>query len=178
MKIMILSDSHSMNKSTLVSILDSQQVDYYIHCGDIFMSYDALSLRNFYIVKGNNDFSNLPKELLITLDNKKIFITHGHTYDVEYTTDNLINKGLEVAADIICYGHTHAPLVKRDSGILIINPGSVTYPRGGYLETTYCILDTTTMEVTYYKTDDHSICDPFSRNKNKEKHSFFKNLFK
>lgn len=176
MKIMILSDSHSMSKSNLLSLLKSQSVDYYIHCGDIFMPYDTLPLNNFYLVRGNNDFNNTPKEITITLDNKTFFVTHGHTYDVDYTTSNLLEKASEIKANVICYGHTHAPLLESEGGILVINPGSVTYPRGSYRTTTYAILDTQTMEVNFYDASTHTICNPFSANK--ERHSFFKKLFK
>ena len=27
------------------------------------------------------------------------------------------------------YGHTHMPVIENEDGILVINPGSLTYPR-------------------------------------------------
>lgn len=176
MKVMILSDSHSMSKSNLIDLLNNQAVDYYIHCGDIFMSYDTLGLSNFYLVQGNNDFGNVPKEITITLDNKKFFVTHGHLYYVDYDIEGIVAKGKEVHADIICYGHTHAPFLQTVDSILVINPGSVTYPRGAYRKPTYCILDTVTLDVTFYDASTHEVCHPFTSCK--EKHSIFKNLFK
>ena len=56
MKIMILSDSHSMTKQTLLNFINQHPADYYIHCGDIYMPYSPLEIDNFYNVRGNNDF--------------------------------------------------------------------------------------------------------------------------
>lgn len=176
MKVMILSDSHSMSKSNLIHLLNAQTVDYYIHCGDIFMSYDTMGVSNFYLVQGNNDFGTLPKEMTITLDHKKFFVTHGHRYYVDFDIETIVAKGKEVQADIICYGHTHAPFLQTIDSILVINPGSVTYPRGIYRKPTYCILNTTTLDVTFYDATSHVVCNPFVSNK--EKSSFFKNVGK
>ena len=57
MKIMILSDSHYFSKTDLLMLLKSNHVDYYIHCGDIYKSYNKITLSNFYLVKGNNDYN-------------------------------------------------------------------------------------------------------------------------
>ena len=55
MKIMILSDSHSMTKQTLLNFINQHPADYYIHCGDIYMPYSPLEIDNFYNVRGNNE---------------------------------------------------------------------------------------------------------------------------
>ena len=44
MKIMILSDSHSMTKQTLLNFINQHPADYYIHCGDIYMPYSPLEI--------------------------------------------------------------------------------------------------------------------------------------
>ena len=57
MKVMILSDSHHISKTDLLTLLKNNHVDYYIHCGDIYKSFDKITLPNFYLVKGNNDYN-------------------------------------------------------------------------------------------------------------------------
>lgn len=47
MKVMILSDSHHISKTDLLTLLKNNHVDYYIHCGDIYKSYDKINLPNF-----------------------------------------------------------------------------------------------------------------------------------
>ena len=175
MQIMILSDSHTMEKINVLSLLQKHNIDYYIHCGDIYMPYDGLPLSNFYVVKGNNDFSDIPTEIDTTIDGLHFFITYGHHYDIDYGIDTLAAHAKKIGADIVCFGHTHRPLVETIDNIVFINPGSVTFPRGGYLEPTYCILDTTTKKITFYDVKTNTPCNPFGAQKKKT--SFFKDLF-
>lgn len=39
MKVMILSDSHHISKTDLLTLLKNNHVDYYIHCGDIYKKF-------------------------------------------------------------------------------------------------------------------------------------------
>lgn len=57
-------------------------------------------------------------------NNKKIIATHGHIYN----EDNLPPI---CSKDILIYGHTHLPLAKRQDDIFILNPGSISLPKGG-----------------------------------------------
>ncbi len=172
---MIISDSHAMNKTELLSLLNRNKVDYYIHCGDIYPSYDGLPLNNFYLVKGNNDFSKIPTELNVTLDNKKFFITHGHLNYVEYDINELVEHAKKYDAQVICYGHTHCPYLRTIDNILVINPGSAFFPRSSYRKPTFCILDTNTLKVDFYDVDTNQKCNPFIKTKHT---SIFNRLFK
>lgn len=60
----------------------------------------------------------------ILWEGKRVFATHGHIYNRE----NLpcIEKG-----DVLIYGHTHLPLAIEENGIFILNPGSISLPKGG-----------------------------------------------
>ena len=61
---------------------------------------------------------------------KKIFLTHGHLYKLD-TKEQLLKIGL-TENDIVLSGHTHVSgIFKKDSGIVNINPGSTTFPKGG-----------------------------------------------
>ena len=77
MKIMILSDSHSMTKQTLLQFIKNHPASYYIHCGDIYMPYTPLEVDHFYNVRGNNDFVDLPKDLTLDIDHLKFFFCHA-----------------------------------------------------------------------------------------------------
>lgn len=176
MKVMILSDSHAMTKNTLLELLKSQKVDAYIHCGDIYMMYDGLPIASFYLARGNNDFGDILPELTITLDNTTFFICHGHHYYVDYGVEQLVEKAKSANASIVCYGHTHKADLQSIDDILVINPGSVSYPRGSYHAPTYCILDTHSKQVDFYNAKTNEICNPFTK-ENKSVFSF-KKLFK
>lgn len=53
-----------------------------------------------------------------------IYATHGHIYN----ENNLppLKEG-----DILLHGHTHIPVRKNINGITVLNPGSVSLPKGG-----------------------------------------------
>lgn len=70
---------------------------------------------------------------IILYGNRRIFLTHGHIFNEEKMPN--LSKG-----DIFIYGHTHIPCIKTDKEIVIINPGSVSIPKGGY-KNSYGILN-------------------------------------
>lgn len=90
-------------------------------------------------VKGNGDLSNRDyrNEELLEIKGYKIFLTHGHLYDVNFDISNLYYRGQELGADLVFFGHTHKPLKVEESGITILNPGSPSYPRARSNEKTF-----------------------------------------
>lgn len=140
MKIYILSDSHnSFDFSNFLNI--AQNADMVLHIGDGLRDIEDLkSVLNcdFFYVSGNCDLSNI-YEQVVEVENHKIFMTHGHNYDVKYTLSRLKQKAKQVGADIVLYGHTHIPDITYQDNIWFINPGSLTRPREDK-KPTYCIL--------------------------------------
>ncbi|MBR2452529.1 MAG: metallophosphoesterase [Clostridia bacterium] len=140
MRAIILSDSHGNFNAMAQAIEREKNIDMIIHAGDI--NRDIADLEIAYPrlvvagVRGNNDFwdTSYPDERIFTLDNVKIFLTHGHLYGVKYSLAKLIAKGSEVGADICIFGHTHAHLNESGSGIALFNPGSASR-HYGILET-------------------------------------------
>ena len=65
--------------------------------------------------------------MLIDADDKKIFVTHGHMYNVKYDHNyhTMKEKGLSIGADAVIFGHTHIPYCENFGNILLLNPGSV-----------------------------------------------------
>ena len=72
MKIMILSDSHSVSKTDLLTLLKTTLLTITFTAVIFYMTYDGINLNSFYLVRGNNDFGNIPDELFITIDDLKI----------------------------------------------------------------------------------------------------------
>ena len=67
---------------------------------------------------------------------------HGHRQQAGYTYAGLAHFAREHYADVVLYGHTHVPDLFRDeeSGILYVNPGSLSRPRQSDRSRTYVIL--------------------------------------
>lgn len=61
---------------------------------------------------------------------KKIFLTHGHLHKIE-TKEQISKLGLN-EGDIVLSGHTHVSgIFFKESGVININPGSISIPKGG-----------------------------------------------
>lgn len=67
------------------------------------------------------------------LDGRLVFATHGHHFNASSLPK--LRKG-----DVLLHGHTHIPCFERFEGVYIVNPGSVSIPKGNS-EHSYMILE-------------------------------------
>ena len=146
MKIAVVSDTHGNNKYVLETLLDMEKPDMLFHLGDYVDDGEKISKSlgiESIIVKGNGDYFNTKykEDEIIEIKNKKIFLTHGHKYNVENGVIKLYYKGLELGADLVLFGHTHIPMIEKEEGIIIMNPGSAFLPRTTERIRTFGILD-------------------------------------
>lgn len=69
------------------------------------------------------DFPVLADYMLMYLDGRAVFATHGHTHNLKNLPP--LKKG-----DILLHGHTHIPAMETtEAGITYLNPGSVSIPK-------------------------------------------------
>lgn len=145
MKILVVSDTHRSNSLYLQLVKKYEPLDMIIHCGDIEGSEYTISSAAecpVYMVAGNNDFfSNIPLEEEFKIGNHKAFLTHGHHYYISMGNELLKDEAKSRGADIVLYGHTHRPVIERENGMLVINPGSLTYPRQEGRKPSYVTMD-------------------------------------
>ena len=123
MKILLVSDTHN-NLEDLEKLAKLYPDFIKIHLGDRGFDKSILEKYNFYYVDGNCDLGN-KKELLLNIDNKKIFINHGDIYNVKFGLDKLYYKALSLDADYVFYGHTHIEQEIEYQNITFINPGAL-----------------------------------------------------
>ena len=149
MKILILSDTPRYHINYDKVLKREGKIDMLIHLGDVEGGeyyIEETAGCPVHMVAGNNDiFSPLPKEEEFYIGTKKVFITHGHYYYVSRGLERIITEGAKRGADIVMYGHTHRPALdhvdRRDGkNMLILNPGSVSYPRQKDRRSTYIIM--------------------------------------
>ncbi len=145
MKAIVVSDSHN-DTNSLERAIDSQgKIDLIIHLGDIARDVDYIET-NYYPVKvvsvlGNNDYRYEDYERVIDFDGHKIFICHGHTQSVSSGYERLEATARSKGCEAALFGHTHrGTLLRRDDGFMILNPGSVSKPRGG--NPSFAVLET------------------------------------
>jgi len=134
LRILAFSDSHQDINSCISVINRIIGVDMIVHAGD--HASDAQRLAGLFdipvnFVSGNCDFTDAPKELVFTAGGKKVFLTHGHLYnvknDLEYSS--LLRRAKELGCDCAVFGHTHQSLCDIKDGITLLNPGSIRYGR-------------------------------------------------
>lgn len=133
MKIAVISDTHRHLYSINQVTKKIQDTDVAIHLGDNAEDVEVIE-RNYkgkiISVRGNCDFGSFtPAERLEEIAGKKIFMTHGHKYDVKNSLLKLKYRAKEVGADIVLFGHTHISTEIYEEGICFINPGSAALPK-------------------------------------------------
>ncbi len=145
MRILAVSDTHGRVERLAVLARAPFPVDCVFHLGDAESQEDLI--RSFFscpvcFVKGNCDtFSREEENVLMTLENRKFFLTHGHKYGVSYTFEKMVREGLRRGAEAVCFGHTHRPLIMEQNGILLVNPGSLTFPRQADRKPTFALIE-------------------------------------
>ena len=183
-KVLLLSDSHG-NARIMQEIISAfgPECNAICFCGDGLLDLvETLELGFFdkdfgakippvvYFVRGNGDNSTstiftdqripivVPEFQEITIAGKKIFLTHGHRYNVYYGNKDLRVEAIRRGMDIAWYGHTHVPNslrshVTRDGRndfLGISNPGSCAQARGG-MPNTFSIMDV-------HRKEDKNVC--------------------
>lgn len=133
MRILIVSDTHRHDENLELVLQREKNLDMLIHLGDSEGTEDyirTLAECPCYIVAGNNDyFSELSKDIKMTIGKYKILMTHGHYYYVSLGTETIISEALAQDIDIVMFGHTHRPLIDIREDLTALNPGSLSYPR-------------------------------------------------
>lgn len=143
MLVAVVSDTHRIQSYIDKALEVIKDADVLIHLGD---NADDVSIfkENFkgdiFAVVGNCDYTNeYPEERIVKIEDKRIFLTHGHRYNVKMGLNSLYYKSKELDVDVALYGHTHQELIIKEDRLIIMNPGSVSLPRGngrfvGFLE--------------------------------------------
>lgn len=131
MKMIVFSDSHG-DTTVMRSALKkhNRRTDVVAFCGDGWR--DLAEIRNefpdkaYFSVRGNCDwYCNEPLFQEFELAGKKIFMTHGHMFDVKMGSSHIVNYGRSNGYDILLFGHTHKQLTSVEGSMLLLNPGSV-----------------------------------------------------
>ena len=147
MKILIVSDTHRRDDNLKKVINDNLPLDMLIHLGDVEGSEQYIPEWvtpecERQMVRGNNDFfSALDRELEIQIGKYKVLLTHVHYYNVSLGTEQLVEDAKERGFDIAMFGHTHRPYFDDSQGIIVLNPGSLSYPRQEGRKPSYMIME-------------------------------------
>ena len=136
MKIGVVSDTHFEHIdqgleffSRLFSSVFSD-IDLLLHAGDVVHPdlLDCLSEKPILAVRGNCDPAELPARRIVDAAGFRIGLIHG--WGGHHDLEERIFRSFDgESIDGLVYGHSHFPLVRRENGLLIMNPGSPTDKR-------------------------------------------------
>ena len=158
MKILIVSDSHRVS-ANLKTAIERERPDMLIHLGDIEDDEKTVALwagapkTPCIFIKGNCDrytgSADLRDRAVFPLNGHKFYCCHGHREFIGYGLNELCLSAAAQDCDIALFGHSHVPYdnwgdaVKAydkfyteadpyaSAGIMVLNPGSISLPRGG-----------------------------------------------
>jgi len=132
MLIGIIADTHDnlIYTRKAIELFNKRKVEHVIHAGDYTSPFTLKLFKELNCkydgVFGNNDGDKLlllersegnihNQPYIFTLNNKKIIVMHEH-----HVIDALADSG---HFDLVIYGHTHKPDVRKVKYTLIVNPG-------------------------------------------------------
>ena len=159
MKVLVISDIHGSfyYAQKIKEIVEKENPEKIILLGDLYYHGPRNDLSQEYapmkvaeilnslkdkllVVKGNCDAEvdemisefKFEDHLLLNINGKNIYFTHGHKYNIE----NIPYEDFE----ILIYGHIHQGFIQEKEGYLFANPGSISLPKGG-TKHSYLILE-------------------------------------
>jgi putative phosphoesterase len=100
---------------------------------DLTRAFDRASFfPNCFAVRGNGDYdASVPFHRTLEVAGRRFLMTHGHLSAVQDTLDSLVFSARAANAEAALFGHTHVPCRAEIRGVLALNPGSLSRPRGG-----------------------------------------------
>ena len=149
MRVLIVSDTHRHGENFYRALEEAEEVSLVIHCGDVEgQEYEfEEAVREAYdcpivIAAGNNDFyCNLRNDVEVQIGPYKALVTHGHNYYISMNNEFLKREAKARGYKMVFYGHTHRPVIDHKSGILAVNPGSLSYPRQEGRKPSYAVME-------------------------------------
>jgi putative phosphoesterase len=138
MRVGLISDTHVPTRvrrvpgEVLAALAGCEAI---LHAGDLVEVAALEDLRRLgpvFAVRGNMDrgpATELPLKRVVELGGLRIGLFHGHGR-VGTLVDRVFNTLVGEGVDVMVFGHSHEPLVRRIGEVLLVNPGSATCGRG------------------------------------------------
>ena len=145
MKVIVISDTHNRLTSLRAVIRRERDASLLIHLGDVESQESEVRQMAGIpceMVRGNNDFfTQLPREKELILEGHRIFLAHGHTFNIAEGMTLIADEARDRGCEAALFGHTHLPLIRETDGVTLVNPGSLSYPRQEGRIPTYILME-------------------------------------
>ena len=135
MKVVVISDTHMPTRAKVLPralLADLEGADLILHAGDL-ATVDVLNMLRehapVHAVHGNVDEPELrrvlPRRTKVDLGGRTVGLVHGDSPSLP-TVQRARAEFVDEGVDAIVFGHSHKPLLRREDGVLLFNPGSPT----------------------------------------------------
>jgi hypothetical protein len=168
-KLLVISDTHGsvISLKSVFSWAKERTPPNGSICAAVFLGDGLGDLRsaaaetgfscNWAKVKGNNDYDFQEADIaLFDFINYRFLICHGHRYNLYSGYHPLVSAAQYNGANVVLFGHSHVPYHKTLDGIILINPGSVGFPRSNKGRT-FAVIECTEgqqLKAEFYRIDD------------------------
>jgi len=144
MRLLVISDTHGFTEAA-VEIYNSGSFDIIVHLGDNYE--DAEHIRSetgaaVIAVKGNCDYGHSDKRYrVLNTDFGRILLVHGHEQRVKQGLTSLAYTALDMECQAVFFGHTHRAFYDESDELIMLNPGSMSYPYGVGEKPSYAVVE-------------------------------------
>ncbi|MCP4050349.1 MAG: YfcE family phosphodiesterase [bacterium] len=149
-KVAVISDTHGNSEALnkMKGVLSQESITDIIHLGDNYVDADLFINNGINVLRVPGVWSSfyqhpyIDNRVLIEIEGWKFFLSHtisSHYNDLE---DDLKPEKIitDRKCDIYLYGHTHVPEIKKDNGLVMINPGHLKKSDNRGFPHTYAVL--------------------------------------
>ena len=144
MRLLVISDTHGFIEDA-IEIYNNGSYDAVVHLGDHYE--DAEKIRSetgaaVIAVKGNCDYGHRDKRTrVLNTEFGRILLVHGHEQRVKQGLTSLAYTALDLDCQAVFFGHTHIPFYDEADDLIMLNPGSLTYPYSAEKGPSYAIVE-------------------------------------
>jgi len=91
----------------------------------------------------------------LEFDGTRILLVHASPWEPYdeyiYPGSTRLAHFATLTHDLVCFGHTHVPMIHRAGQVTVVNPGSCSQPRDQDRRGAYAVFDTLTREATIHR---------------------------
>jgi uncharacterized protein len=170
MRMLVVSDSHHDISCLALALKKfAGKVDLVAHLGDgaddLEKASEVAKIRMPRVesVRGNGDYEPWiwPRRLIGSAD-RPVLMLHGHLEGVSESLNGVLAAATAAGAGLVLFGHTHRPFFEEYRGVLALNPGSISRPRGRDYPT-FAIVDAPEDKEAWYDVQFYEVDRSFRR---------------
>lgn len=102
-----------------------------------------------------NFLATAPASRELQCDGARVLLVHASPWEPYdeyiYPGSAKLAQFASLTYDLVCFGHTHVPLIHQEGNVSVVNPGSCSQPRDNDRRGAYAVYDTHAREACVYR---------------------------